>query len=252
MVVHQSWPDELSDHLELWSVDGEQVGWSWTDEGPSIDWFVPPGLGLELTILDWFDDRFGGGAAESWVGDTATGAVPLLEARGFGPGETVLSQYVYRMAGRRIPEPALPPGYRIRPLRGPDELERRVEVHRAAFAPSRMSLDKYRRLIEQPHYRFEHDLVVESATGEFAAFTMAWWDPVGRVGELEPVGTHPDHRRKGLAVAVNLGALRLFGGLGAAWAVVSSGASNAASEALYQSVGFERFTLYRRYERRSE
>lgn len=252
----QAWPDALGDHLELWSADGELVGWSWTDpaaekEPGSVDWHVPVGLGLEDAILDWLDERGGFREATKWVTETDTNAKSLLESRGFGSTETVLSQYVQRLGTRSLPQPSLPQGYRLRSMRGEEDLERRVEVHRRAFEPSQMSIDKYRRLQSMPHYRLEHDLVVEGAGGEFAAFTMAWWDPVGRVGELEPVGTHPDHRRKGLGQAVNLAALNLFAELGADWALVFSGTANAASEALYRSVGFERSGLHRRYERRA-
>ncbi len=250
----QAWPDPLGDHLEMWSADGELVGWSWTDppadnEPGSVDWHVPVGLGLEDAILDWLDDRGGFRAVTKWVTETDTNGKSLVGSRGFGPTETVLSQYVQRLGTRRLPQPSLPRGYRVRSMRGEEDLERRVEVHRRAFEPSQMSIDKYRRLQSMPHYRLEHDLVVEAVGGEFAALTMAWWDPVGRVGELEPVGTHPDHRRKGLGQAVNLAALNLFAKLGAEWALVFSGTANAASEALYRSVGFERLATHRRYQR---
>ena len=79
----------------------------------------------------------------------------------------------------------------------PDEIEARMTVHRAAFAPSKMTVEKYARLTTLPHYRFEDDLVVEAPDGSLAAFAMAWWDPIARVGEYEPVGTHPDHQRRG-------------------------------------------------------
>ena len=55
--------------------------------------------------------------------------------------------------------------------------------------------ESYTRLTTLPHYRFEDDLVVEAPDGSLAAFAMAWWDPAAKVGEFEPVGTHPDHQR---------------------------------------------------------
>ena len=97
---------------------------------------------------------------------------------------------------------APPDGYTVRGLRGPEEMAARVEVHRAAFAPSRLVVDKYERLTRLPHYRFEDDLVAEAPDGTLAAFALSWWDPLGRVGEFEPVGTHPDHQRRGLSRAI--------------------------------------------------
>src|SRR4029077_14728501 len=134
-------------------------------------------------------------------------------------------------------------GYVIRSVRGADEIEARVAVHRAAFAPSRRSVDMYRRLVGLPHYAFDDALVVEAPDGSLAAFAMAWWDPVARVGEFEPVGTHPDHRRLGLGAGLLSHALGRYATFGARLLQVYSDAENIASEALYQSVGFRRHTF---------
>ena len=136
-------------------------------------------------------------------------------------------------AATSLPEPALPAGYRIRPLAGPHEVPARVEVHRAAFPPSRLNVEKYERLLTLPHYRFEDDLVVEAPDGSLAAFAMAWWDEDARVGEFEPVGTHPDHQRRGLARALLSWGLDRYAERDARVVQVYSDASNAASEALY-------------------
>jgi ribosomal protein S18 acetylase RimI-like enzyme len=141
--------------------------------------------------------------------------------------------------------PAVPSGYGLRHVVLPDDVAGRVEVHRAAFAPSRMTADWYRTLATMPLYAPEHDLVVEAPDGSFAAFALVWWVPASRMGEFEPVGTHPDHQRLGLARAVNLAGLRLLRHLGARDALVFSRTSNAASEALYESVGFQAVTRHR-------
>jgi ribosomal protein S18 acetylase RimI-like enzyme len=78
---------------------------------------------------------------------------------------------------------------------------------------------------------------------------MAWWDPHARVGEFEPVGTHPEHRRRGLSRALLTWGLRRYAERDARIVQVYSDAANAASEALYQAVGFERRAFHRRYER---
>ena len=56
---------------------------------------------------------------------------------------------------------------------GADEIPARVEVHRAAFAPSKLTVEKYERLQTMPHYTTEDDLVVEAPDGSLAAFAMA-------------------------------------------------------------------------------
>jgi ribosomal protein S18 acetylase RimI-like enzyme len=77
--------------------------------------------------------------------------------------------------------------------------------------------------------------------GSVAAFTLAWLDESNAIGELEPVGTHAEHRRLGLARATNLFALRRLRDEGARSALVACRADDAyppASCALYESIGF--------------
>jgi mycothiol synthase len=258
----QSWPDEIGDHLRLWELDGRLVAWSWHEGADARD-------PAELDIQAWTGDAaldailirrileasMGADAVHVWSAEDDVARIALLEGCGFGrvepaapsrPKYIALSQYQRTLDGV-IPASDLPPGYRIRALRGPDDFPARVEVHRAAFAPSRMALEKYERLVTLPLYRLEDDLVVEASDGRFAAFTLAWWDPVARVGEFEPVGTHPDHQRRGLGKALLSHALQRYRSLGARCVQVYSSAENVASEALYRSVGFERVALHVRY-----
>ena len=62
-------------------------------------------------------------------------------------------------------------------------------------------------------------------------------------------GPHPDHQRRGLGRAVNLAGLRRLRDLGAIDALVFSRTTNAASEGLYRSVGFEAVTHHRAWTR---
>ncbi len=77
---------------------------------------------------------------------------------------------------------------------------------------------------------------VEAPNGDFAAFCLAWLDRANRVGLLEPVGTHPEHRRLGLATAVCLGVLQSLARVGATHALVNSRSGSIATK-LYESIG---------------
>lgn len=180
--------------------------------------------------------------------DGPTAERARLERHGFRPTDLALSQFHHFLDGP--PPPArIPDGYRVRTLAGMDEIPARVEVHRAAFAPSHMTVERYQRVVASPHYAMERDVVVEAPDGSLAAFTIAWLDPVARVGEFEPVGTHPDHRRRGLALAANRHALGLLYEAGARDIVVFSESDNAGSEALCAAAGFRRLATHRRWER---
>ena len=141
--------------------------------------------------------------------------------------------------------PIVPAGYTLRHVRGPAEIEARVDVHRAAFAPSRMTVAKYERLLSMEHYAFERDLVVEAPDGSLAAFTMVWWDLVARVGEFEPVGVHPSHQRRGLGKAINPAGLRLLRDVGHRPPRLQRVRERRLGSFPYASVGFQRATYHR-------
>jgi ribosomal protein S18 acetylase RimI-like enzyme len=139
-----------------------------------------------------------------------------------------------------VATPEVRPGYLLRHVVLPDDLERRVDVHRSAFGrperPSRLTVESYSAVTSAGLYRPDLDWVVEAPDGSFAAFCLAWLDAENRVGLLEPVGAHERHRRAGHASAACRGALGALAAAGAERAVVTAGSP--AARALYRSVGF--------------
>ena len=279
--------DAWEERIRVWEADDGIVAFAWLSGTGELDWHQRADLSARVraAIVDeslaWAEERTraaaeagasgGSGATEAggtggadpvpgqpsvvaltaWAMDADVALGASLRARGYEPApEPTYTHWYQRLdASPPWPAPLLPDGYRIRATTLPDDLERRVEVHRSAFAPSRMTVERYVRLLRMPHYDPAHDLVVESPDGSLAAFTLVWWDPVARIGEFEPVGTHEDHRRLGLGRAVNLAGLDLLRSLGATDAVVFSACANAASEALYASAGFEAVTRHRAWTR---
>ena len=261
-------PDvDWSSRIRIWSLGGEPAGWGWFKPPASLDWFVRPGLnGAEQSairdeILAWHRERARGVAAEPpaaddpgepgtadpavdvWAADGSPEAAFLVE-RGWTPTDVALTQFVQPL-DLELDPPRVPDGYVLRSLRGPEDIPARVDVHRAAFAPSRMTVAKYEIATRQEHYAFERDIVLESADGTFAAFALCWADPVGSIGEFEPVGTHPDHQRRGLGRVIMRHGLRLMREAGLRDALVFSLRANAASEALYRSAGFDEVAVHR-------
>jgi ribosomal protein S18 acetylase RimI-like enzyme len=258
------WPGRI----RIWEIDGHAVGWCWFKPPAEADSFVAPDLSIHDAthvrdeMLEWHrlqalraardrslagtDDGEGEPPAlELWAADGWPDAAFLAD-RSWSPGEVMLTQY-HQALDVELDPPRVPDGYRIRTLTGPDDIPARVEVHRAAFAPSKLTLEKYETLVRQDHYRFDRDLVIEAPDGSFAAFAMCWVDSVGSIGEFEPVGVHPDHQRRGLGNVVMRAGLRLMRAAGVRDAIVFSLRSNAASEALYRSAGFRELAVHRRY-----
>ncbi|HMO57810.1 MAG TPA: GNAT family N-acetyltransferase [Roseiflexaceae bacterium] len=137
-----------------------------------------------------------------------------------------------------LPLPVVPPGYRIRSFAGVAEVEARVEVHRAAFAPSRMTVARHLAVMQAPTYTPDLDLVVEAPDGSLAACCIIWHDVANRFGVFEPVGCHPDHRRRGITRAMLFDGLRRLRDRGCTRAMVANHANDPASANLYQSAGF--------------
>jgi ribosomal protein S18 acetylase RimI-like enzyme len=272
-------PDQVVGFIRIWELDGRPVGWEWLDPPYAGDWHLQPGLD-RAPFLDPFLDRIEANAAaappapatpaaappvadapaaepvvpasRTWAMDADPGAIAVLERRGYALDGLALSHWVRTLpvaGGAGLPDPPLPPGYRHASVDWPEDLERRVEVHRAAFAPSRMTTLKYGAIQALPHYAPERDRVIVAPDGSLAAFANAWWDPEALVGELEPVGTHPDHRRLGLARAACFRAIASLEALGARHVVINTGRANLAAEALYEGLGCVRVTTSRRYAR---
>lgn len=257
---------DWTDRIRVWpdpaDPDGPALAFGWLNPPGELDWHQRADLSADAraALVDeaiaWAASGSRAAAAaggivppetlQSWALDGDTGLATILRARGWTPAaDPAYTHWYQRLDAGPLPEPIVPAGYRVRPIRLPEDTERRVEVHRAAFAPSRMTVEKYEGLARMRHYAPERDIVVEAPDGSFAAFTLAWLDPVAAMGELEPVGTHPDHRRLGLARAANLAAMHALRDAGARDCLVLSHATNEASEALYESAGFEAVSAHR-------
>jgi mycothiol synthase len=257
---------DWSSRIRIWAIGGEPVAWGWINPPAALDWFVRHGLppaaerAVRIDILTWLagvarasatdGDQHAPIDIEVWAGDGWPEA-ELLAELGWTTTDVALSQYQQPL-DLDLDPPRVPEGYTLRSLRGPADIPARVEVHRAAFAPSKMTTAKYEILVRQDHYAYERDIVLEAADGSFAAFAMCWMDPAGSIGEFEPVGVHPDHQRRGLGRVIMRHGLRLMRAAGLRDALVFSLRSNAASEALYQSAGFRTIAVHRRYSRSLE
>lgn len=248
-----SWPDELGDHLRLWFDGDLPVGWSWHDT-TEIEWHAWTGdperdAAVCREILETAVAEAGGAAVRTWTAEDDAATIGALGELGFEAQGRRLSQWQRHASEGPPPLVPLAEGYRIQALAGPADLPARVAAHRAAFSPSRLTVEKYERLTTLPHYRYEDDLVVVAPDGSFAAFAMAWWDPDAAVGEFEPVGTDPAHQRRGLARSLLTFGLHRFLDMGARIVQVYSDTGDAGPEALYPAVGFHRRAFHQRYVR---
>lgn len=241
----------------LWRDGSEVAAWAWLELPDTLMLQVDPDRpGLADDVLDWAQ-RAAAGPLRVEVCQTETAVVAALRRRGYAAQD---GAFMVRLDHglRQLPTvPALPAGYVLRGLAGPADVERRAAVHRAAFGSSRVTAQRHALLMGTWPYRAEFDLVVQAPDGSFAAYCQGWYDEVNRIGQFEPVGTHPDHRRRGLGRAVCVAVLRAFAAAGADRAVVycRGDADYPVPKRLYEAVGFvagARTVNYRGPDRRAE
>jgi ribosomal protein S18 acetylase RimI-like enzyme len=240
---------EVGWRTALWYDQDQLVAWAWAELAGHLDLHLDPAHSkLADDILRWFDDAAPGDARTVTVLDAERALINALRRHGYreqagGP---------FFMHLRRdlldLPEPHVPDGYTLRPVRGEGDADARAHAHRAAFSlpnlpPSKVTAASYRQVMHAWPYRAELDWLIEAPDGTPVSFCLAWLDDHNRAAVLEPVGTAPDHRRLGLATAATLAALHTAHRLGAESARVCARGDDGhpAARATYQAMGFRRF-----------
>jgi ribosomal protein S18 acetylase RimI-like enzyme len=217
--------------IRLWEENGRVVGWSWLKgDGGLLELDVHPDHRHLIDELLAEPDARVAFAFE----DDDEGRAALARHGFVRPGEVM--DYNVRDLGQPPRVPSLPKGFRLRSLE-PEDLARRVDLHREVWAPSRVTEESYANVTQTWPYRASLDCVVEAPDGRFAAYALLWPDDENGVGELEPVGTRAEFRRLGLGAAVCAYALRRWHEQGGRQAIVYSATGPA--RALYRALGFE-------------
>lgn len=263
--------------IRLWEDErGELAGFGWFDEPEFVEWQIASrwrAAGeLASEMLAWGEQRAraaGASVLHSRAPNGDTEALALLVAHGFErddrtplalqqrrgfPSDGYYELHLGRDLRLPIPEADAERAsggrpYETRAVGGEDEWPARVELHRAVWHPSRVTVEAYRRLRGVPGYRPDLDLVAVAPNGDFAAYCICWLDVENHTGEFEPVGTAPAYRRQGAGRAVMLEGLRRLRAAGAETAIVYTSANNPPAVALYESVGFRRYDEEHYYEK---
>lgn len=216
--------------FELWHRDGEVAAWAWEQRGTDLFLQVDPACAdLADEVLKRFPGR------KVMVLDAEDHLIAALERHGYSAQDGQYQVFMsHDLAG--LPEVELPAGFTVRSITEAD-LAQRVEIHQRVWHPSRVTEESYRNVMAAWPYRTDLDWVVEAPDGRFAAYCLVWLDARNRVGELEPVGTHPDFRRLGLGRAACFGAMRALRDLGAEQAIVYP-VHGLPAEKFYLQLGF--------------
>lgn len=180
----------------------------------------------------------------AWVDSQDELLTGLLQQRGFGKGKWAERQR--RRLLFPLPDGRTPEGYVVRSLGDASELPARSWASWRAFHPDEPDAryegwEWYHNIQRHPLYRRDLDLVAVAPGGEITAFATVWYDDVTRTGYFEPVGTMPEHRRRGLGKALVYEGLRRLERMGGILAFVTSSGEQA--HALYASAGFTEYDV---------
>ena len=160
------------------------------------------------------------------LGDHDSIFLALARDYGLTPGDTDFTAWM-DPADREPPAP-LAEGFAI-----VDRTQRADQPHPMAARNGEAIAE---RLAQVSLYDPSLDLAAETADGTNAAYSLYWFDPVTRVGMVEPVRTQDDYQRRGLARALLGVGLHRLVARGAERLKISY--ETEVAGALYHKVGF--------------
>jgi GNAT superfamily N-acetyltransferase len=246
---------KLEDTVQLWEVNGEIVAMLNPDTPGEAFFQVHPSYQREEILSAMLaaaerklptQKENGRQELIAWVNAGDDLHKKILTDCGYVRSKFSAEHMRSRLMSQPIPDPVRGNGYTVRALGEEDELPARSWLSWKVFHPNEPDekyegWEWYRNIQRVPLYRRDLDMVAVAPDGELAAFCTAWFDSVTRTVVFEPVGTHPDHQKRGLGKAVMAEALCRAQKLGATLATVSS--YSPAAHALYESMGFTEVDL---------
>lgn len=234
-------------NTRLW-FDGDQpIGWAFVDEFNNIWWEVDQHYeeALGSQVVEWGEAcvRKMANAGEPTTLDTScrddyAARIAFLKQHGFQPTETTTIRMV-RDLSKPIPEAKLPPGFMIRPLAGMQEAEAVAAMHRAAFDTEFMTTENRLVIMNTSAYDLSLDLVVVAPDGTIAANCICSVNEREKMGNTDPVATHPNYQGKGLGRALLARGMQLLKKRGMSFAQFETRGDNLAMQKTGESVGFK-------------
>lgn len=246
---------KLEDVITLWHMDGQIIAMLNPDTPGEAFFQIHPAYREQISIPEMLDvaeqklpkiKEDGKKELLVWVNAADDAMKAIFTERGYARSKYKAEHMRLRCLTEPVPASVPQGGYTVRALGDEDELPARSWLSWKVFHPDEpdekyQGWEWYKNVQRVPLYRRDLDIVAVVPDGELAAFCTVWFDDVTRTAVFEPVGTHPDHQKRGLGKAVMSEGLRRAQQLGATLASVSSYTDGA--HALYHSMGFTEFDL---------
>jgi ribosomal protein S18 acetylase RimI-like enzyme len=162
----------------------------------------------------------------------------LLAELGYQRGE-IAGYLRLRPVDLPIPDADYPERYEIRSIGGKSDYNQLAAVIRLVFGHGEwFNAEVYEEITRCSFYKQDLDLVAVAPDGTFASFCTFRMDPISRITALEPMGTHPSHRRLGLAKALIFEGIKRTMKYNPTLFYIGGAADTFATNRLYDTVGF--------------
>ena len=238
----------LRELVRIWESDGRIVGAAHPEGQGDVHLQVHPDFRhLEPAMYEWAENRLSlpsqdgrGRAITTFVFDYDSLRQRVLLERGWEQLAAGGATRHLRLGDQCVqPTPRID-GYTLRSTRvsDPNIAQRMADVINAGFNTdlhTATALNTF--MTKSPTFTHGLNLVAENPDGSFAAHVGGTYDEHNRRGIIEPVCTHPNHRRQGLARALILELFHRFKTLGVTDVYVDTGDDESAN-AFYESAGF--------------
>ena len=233
----------------LWRVDGRLIGFAFVDDFNNLRFEIDlqsSSEQLQNEIIAWgvscLRDRNTKSGQDNTL-DASFSAydiwqIEMLEKHGF-KRERVLTLRYSRSLDKDLPVHALPAGFSVRFVKGEQEVQALVDLHRAAFGTKKMTFEKRLAIMHAPGYEQELDLVVTAPNGELGGFCICELDKEDQtIGYTDPVGTHPRCQHLGLGSAIITAGMMALKNRGARVVELGTSSGNTAMQRLAEKLGF--------------
>jgi len=197
-------PDFFKSRAQLWRNEKEElIGFciqEYEDSGIHIqprpgDLFLIP-LMVDWIVSDWGKDKE---TIETYSIDEDFYTYELLMVAGFKDLGDVEMIREYETGFKRD-QISLKPGFSVKSLNNYQNYESLIDTINTAFIlKDKLNMEWLRSKFSAPSGSENWQLSVVNSDGECVGFCFVWIDPVNKIAEIDPIGTHPDYQQNGFA-----------------------------------------------------
>ena len=219
---------------------GEIVGLAISEYGKNDVFIIvhPNHQSLYELVITWCKNVFGHNKTEIsttiFLNDPRK--IETLEAAGFAKTRHDNNVRTYNLVDYDF-EYSLPSGFAIVPFPEYLNYESKIELICNAFEKEEHPKERILSFMETPGYMPDLDLVVINSEQKCVAYCTGWIEQYDdSLGFIEPMGTHSDYRRLGLASALAKECFKRLHEKGVKSATIASNAEPNVSNFLYESL----------------